>query len=371
MIRRHLAAYEVMGGSVVLLLMLGMWVASGAAKPGGDAATDAALDQKVASYLRARFGWPDSVKATVSPFQATEFPGFLSSTVVTIEEGKEPLNNVVYLTSDHRYLILGHLFTLQGDLKNNIVQHIREQFKVPATVVFEVGDFHPSEFPNFQTVPVSIENGKQKRDFYATKDNRILVLGDVLNLGIDLKGKALRTIVTRNQPSEGPAGAPVTIVEYADLQCPMCGKLHEFMEKELLPKYGDKVRVIFKEFPLTAIHDWSPMAAVANECVFQIKPEAFAAYRSLVFQNQAFTNAANVRDSLLAYADQVGVDRIKLGGCLDSKASQPLVDAGAEEAKKLGVSSTPTCFINGRMLVGFPSPQAYYDAVDAALREGK
>jgi protein-disulfide isomerase len=160
-------------------------------------------------------------------------------------------------------------------------------------------------------------------------------------------------------------------VEYADLECPSCGRLHEFLEKELLPKYGDKIRVIFKEFPLVQIHDWSLTAAIANECVYEIKPEAFAPYRSLIFRNQSITNAANVRDDLLGYADQVGVDRVRLAGCLDSKASLPRVDEGSREGKHLDIRSTPTCFINGRIFVGFTSAEAYYKAVDAALKAAK
>ena len=119
------------------------------------------------------------------------------------------------------------------------------------------------------------------------------------------------------------------------------------------------------------MHDWALTAANANECVYEIKPEAFAPYRSLVFQNQSGTNAANVRDTLLGYADQVGVDRVRLAGCLDSKASLPRVDEGTREGKRLEIQSTPTCFINGRMLVGYPSADAYYKAVDAALKEAK
>ena len=151
----------------------------------------------------------------------------------------------------------------------------------------------------------------------------------------------------------------------------MCARLHAFLEKELLPKYGDKVRVIFKEFPLVQIHDWSLTAAIANECVYEIKPEAFAPYCSLIFENQAATNAANVRDTLFGYSDQVGVDRVKLAGCLDSKASLPRVGEGASEGKRLKIQSTPTSFINGRMLLGFPSAEAYYKAVDEALKEAK
>jgi protein-disulfide isomerase len=370
LIRKSWASFEVLGG--VLLLVAGVLITLGVAKPKANASDDAALDEKIVSYVRQRFGIPDTVKLTTTPFQPSNFSGFLTSTITT-DDGKEPRKTAIFLTDDRHYLILGFLFAVSADPKGEIVQHAREQFKVPEATSVTAGPFHNSDFRNFLATPVTFENGKQKQtlDFYITKDNRTLVLGSIFNLGLDLKREALRTIVTTNQPTQGPAHAPVTIVEYADLECPMCGHLHEFLEKELLPKYGDKVRVIFKEFPLVQIHDWSLTAAIANECVYEIKPEAYAPYRSLIFQNQSGTNAANVRDALMGYADQVGVDRVKLAGCLDSKASLPRVNMGMGEGKRLEIQSTPTCFINGRMLVGYPSPEAYYKAVDAALKEAK
>ena len=370
MMRKSWAGFEVLGG--VLLLVAGVLIAGGVAKPKANATDDAALDEKVISYVRQRFGIPDTVKVTTTPCQPSSFPGFLTTTITT-DDGKGLNKSNVFLTNDRHYLIVGFLFALSANPQAEIVQHVREQFKVPEAVSLTVGPFHSSGFPNLLATTVTADNGKQKsnQDFYVTKDNRTLVLGGVHNLGLDLKREALRTIVTTNQPTLGPAHAPVTIVEYADLECPMCARLHEFLEKQLLPKYGDKVRVIFKEFPLVQIHDWSPAAAIANECVYQIKPEAFAPYRSLIFQNQVTTNTANLRDNLLSYADQVGVDRVTLAACLDSKASLSLVDAGANEGKRLGIQSTPTCFINGRMLVGYPSAEAYYTAVDAALKVAK
>jgi len=346
-------------------------IAHGVARVKANAIDDTALDEKIATFVRARFGIPDTVKITASPFQASNFQGFLASTITT-DDGKQQKNTSVFVTADRHYLIVGMLFPLGKDPKTEIVQHIRQEFKVPETTNLTVGPFHDSGIPNFlaTTVAAQSDKGKQTEDFYATSDNRVFVMGKILNLGVDLRREALKTIVTTNQPSQGPAHAPVIIVEYADLECPMCGKLHLFLENDLLPKYGDKVRVIFKEFPLVQIHDWSLTAAIANECVYKLKPEAFAPYRTLVFQNQSTTNAANVRDNLLGYADQVGVDRSSLAGCLDSKASMPRIDEGTSEAKKLEVQSTPTCFINGRMLVGFVSPDAYYKAVDEALQEG-
>jgi len=370
LIRKRWSGYQVWGG--VLLLVAGVSIARGVARSKTNAVDDTALDEKIISFVRARFGIPDTVKITASPFQASSFQGFLMSTITT-DDGKQQKNTSVFLTNDRRYLIVGQLFALGKDPKNEIIQHIRQEFKVPETTILTVGPFHDSGIPNFLAASIAAQSdkGKQTEDFYATSDKQVFVMGKILNLGVDLRREALRTMATVNQPSQGPAHAPVTIVEYADLECPMCGKLHLFLENDLLPKYGDKVRVIFKEFPLVQIHDWSLTAAIANECVYKLKPEAFAPYRTLIFQSQSTTNAANVRDNLLAYADQVGVDRSSLAGCLDSKASMRRIDEGTSEAKQLEVQSTPTCFINGRMLVGFASPDAYYKAVDAALQEGK
>jgi protein-disulfide isomerase len=367
--RKNWAGFEVLGG--VLLLVAGVLIAGGVAKVKANASDVTALDEKVVSYIRERFGWPDTVKATATPFQSSNFPGILASTL-TSDDGKGAKKTPIFLTDDRHYLIMGVLFALSANPQAEIAQHVREQLKIPEAISLTAGPIHKSDIPNFFATTVTADNGKQKQtqDFYITKDSRTLVLGSIFNLRLDQR-EALRTIVTTNQPSQGPAHAPVTIVEFADLECPNCGKLHEFLEKELLPKYGDKVRVIFKEFPLVQIHDWSLTAAIANECVYEIKPEAFASYRSLIFQNQSGTNAANVRDALMGYADQVGVDPVRLAGCLDSKASLPRVEQGAREGKRLEILSTPTSFINGRPLVGFRGAEAYYSAVDAALKEAK
>ncbi len=370
MIRKKWASYAVLGAA--LLLVAVALIAAEVARPRANTSNDAATNEKIISSVRQKFGIPDTVKLTVDPLQSSNYPGFLTATITT-DDGKTTKKTNVFITYDRHYLIVGNLYALGGDPKGEILQRIREQLKVPESTSLTAGPFHDSSFPSFLATTVTAATGDQKQtlDFYITKDNRTFVLGNVLNLGLDLRRQALRSIVTENQPSIGPTHAAVTIVEYADLECPMCGRLHEFLEKELLPKYGDEVRVVFKEFPLLQIHDWSLTAAIANQCVYEIKPDAYAPYRSLIFQNQATTNAANVRDNLLSYADQVGVDRVKLAACVDSKASLPLVSAGLSEGKRLEVQSTPTSFINGRALVGFPSADAYYKTVDEVLKEAK
>ena len=233
-----------------------------------------------------------------------------------------------------------------------------------------VGPLRPSLFPGFYQATVMVEDGKQKgsQEFYVSKDGRYLIQGNIYTLGADPKREAERQLSTQGKPSAGPANAPVTIVEYADLQCPTCAKMHEFIEQQLLPKYGDKVRVVFKEYPLVQIHDWALTASLASECVFRIKPDALVAYRTKVFENQATLTATSAQAQLERFAEQVGVELAQVRSCIDSKQTMGEIESDYKEAQTLGVSSTPTFFINGKMLVGGPAPEEFYKVVDEALK---
>jgi protein-disulfide isomerase len=188
---------------------------------------------------------------------------------------------------------------------------------------------------------------------------------------VDPRQHALRTINTANQPSLGSAAAAITIVEYSDLQCPMCSRMHDFLENDVLKKYAGKVQVVFKEFPIPSIHDWTLTASVANQCVYQISPPMYVPYRSLIYKNQASINATNVRDLMISYGEQLGVDRLRLAACIDSKASLARVEANFREGQSVGVQSVPTTFVNGKMIIGMPTIDVFYKTLDEALRAAK
>lgn len=254
-------------------------------------------------------------------------------------------------------------------LREKVAKYIRERFGVPQNVKLTVGDFHSSFDPHLYEVDVFVENGKIRRDqkVFVSRDGNYLIVGQAYNLAHDPVAVAMHTISTVDQPSQGPRNAPVTIVEYADLECPTCARLNEFMEKKLVPKYGGKIRIIFKDFPLVAIHAWAQTGAIATQCAYRTDPSAYVAYRSLIFENQVNINPGNARDMLLNLASQAGINAVKLAACLDSKATLPRVEADMMEGKKLGISSTPTSYVNGRMIVGLPSPEAYYGLIDRML----
>jgi protein-disulfide isomerase len=258
-----------------------------------------------------------------------------------------------------------------GPGREKVVQYLRERFGLPANVKLTVGPYRPSFDPNLLEATVTVDDGKQKKEqkILVGGDGRHLIVGEVYDLAADPRAAALRIISTRNQPSQGPATAPVTIVEYADLECPMCARLHEFFENELLPKYSGKVRIVFKDFPLVAIHDWADTASLASQCAYETSPQEFVAYRSLIFRNQSAITASNARDMLLNLAAKAGIDSLKLAACLDRQASRPRVEQNLEEGKKFGVASTPTCYVNGKLVVGFSSPDDYYTVVEELINQ--
>jgi len=119
------------------------------------------------------------------------------------------------------------------------------------------------------------------------------------------------------------------------------------------------------------MHDWSTTAAIACQCAYELNPASFVPMRSAIFRNQQLINITNVRETLLAYGEQAGLDRVKLAGCLDAKSSYPRVQRDMAEGKRLNVTSTPTLYINGRMMIGLPSEDAYFQLIDGMLRGGK
>jgi protein-disulfide isomerase len=347
-------------------LMLGAFILAGAilkimAKPASSPTPD-----KVVSFIRERFNFPETTKMSAETFRDSPFADYYQTTL-TVDDGKQKKSSPVFASKDGRYLVLGNLFPLEGG-SAQLAPQLRQIFKIPPDAQLTV-EPAKSVFPEYSQVTATVTQGtrKQSQNFFVSKDEHVLVAGGLYGLSTSSSERdVLRTIVTESQPSVGPVRAPVTIVEYADLQCPSCARMHEFLEKQLLPKYGDKVRIVFKEFPLP-MHDWSATAAIANECAYQISPSTFFDFRTRIFASQSAINVTNVRDQMLSLGEQAGLDRVKLAACIDSKASLPRVEKGRREGELLGVASTPTFFVNGKILAGAAAPEVFFKVVDEAL----
>jgi protein-disulfide isomerase len=146
--------------------------------------------------------------------------------------------------------------------------------------------------------------------------------------------------------SHGPADAPVVLEEFGDFQCPPCGAFHPELKK-LEAKYGDRLRVIFREFPLVPSHEHALTAAKAAEAAgLQGK---FWQMHGLIYENQKnWHKLFDVREVFEGYATQIGLDMARFKRDVNSTVVQDRIFQDGKRAHALGVKGTPTVFLNGR-----------------------
>jgi protein-disulfide isomerase len=161
-------------------------------------------------------------------------------------------------------------------------------------------------------------------------------------------------------PSLGNAKAPVTLVEFSDFQCPFCLRVAPTM-RQIRATYGDKVRIVWKDFPLTQIHPQAFKAGEAGQCAAE--QGKFWEFHDRVFENQ---QAMQV-DDLKRYAAGVGVDAERFNACLDTSKHAEIVRDGVAQGTRLGVNSTPTVFINGRRVSGAQPYEVFAAIIDEEL----
>jgi protein-disulfide isomerase len=169
----------------------------------------------------------------------------------------------------------------------------------------------------------------------------------------------------KKAPSKGSAGAKVVIQEFSDFQCPFCGRVNPTIA-QLMKEYGDKVQIVWRDYPLPFHKDAQPAAQAAREVFAQKGDKAFWAYHDLLFQNQK----ALSRPNLEKFAEQVGgIDMKAFKAALDSGKHKAAVDADIAAVANAGARiGTPSFFINGKLLQGAQPYAAFKAAVDAALK---
>lgn len=178
---------------------------------------------------------------------------------------------------------------------------------------------------------------------------------------VTLPAPALPRIdVAATGPARGPADAKVTIVEFSDFQCPFCSRGAATVD-EVVKAYGDRVRLVFRHFPLPS-HAQAGKAAEASLCADD--QGRFWAFHDELFANQQALEPADLE----RYARELGLDADRFSNCLASGEKAPQVAADLEAGKAAGVNSTPSFFVNGRPLQGAVPLQAFKDAIDAELK---
>ena len=160
-------------------------------------------------------------------------------------------------------------------------------------------------------------------------------------------------------PTKGSAEAPVTVVEFADYECPYCARAQATLNT-IQETYKDQVRLVFKDFPLS-FHPQAQKAAEAARCAGE--QNKYWDYHDVLFSN---TKALQV-DKLKQYAADLQLDTARFDACLDSGQQAAAVRRDFAQGSQLGVSGTPAFFINGRFISGAQQFSAFQELIDEAL----
>ena len=161
-------------------------------------------------------------------------------------------------------------------------------------------------------------------------------------------------------PFRGPATAPVTIVEFQDFQCPFCKRVQPTLS-QILSRYGDKVKLVYRDFPIESLHPEALLAHEAARCAGE--QGKFWEYHDVLFGNAPAASP----EQLDAYAKQVGIDVPTFKSCLSSGKYRDAIQKDEHEGVQLGVTGTPSFFINGRSLPGAQSLEEFARIIDEEL----
>jgi protein-disulfide isomerase len=159
----------------------------------------------------------------------------------------------------------------------------------------------------------------------------------------------------------GAANAPVTVIEFSDFQCPFCQRVAPTL-KRLKQTYGDKIRIVWKDFPLTSIHPQAFKAAEAGNCARE--QGKFWEYHDRLFANQQ----ALQPDELKAHAAATGLDAEKFNACLDTAKYSDRIQEQIGVGSQLGINSTPALFVNGRPVTGAQPYEFVAGVIDEELQ---
>lgn len=263
------------------------------------------------------------------------------------------------------------------DTVQKIERQVRFFYTIPPEVKVAVGPLRSSDFPNYNALTITFDNGKKKDyEFLLSKDGNTLVRLTRMDLNKDPYVEIMNKIDVSGRPIRGNKNAKVTVVNYDDFECPFCSRMHQTLFPELLKEYGDRVQFIYKDYPLTEIHPWATRAAVNATCLADQNGEAYWDFADYIHGNQGEVNKEKQKDAQFSALDKItmieaqkhNLDLVKLQSCIKAQ-DEKSVRASMREGDELGVSATPTLFVNGEKIDGAVPPDQLRDVLDRALQQ--
>jgi protein-disulfide isomerase len=265
------------------------------------------------------------------------------------------------------------------ELTQKIERQVRSYYKIPPEVHLLIGAPSPSpEFPNYESVIVTVDNGGKKQDltFLVSKDRSSMMRLTKFDLSKDPFAETMSKIDTSGRPTRGAKASKVVVVNFDDFQCPFCSRMHQTLFPEILKEYGDRVTFIYKDFPLVEIHPWAMHAAVDANCLAAQNADAYWDFADYVHANQREVSNEKTHPARLEALDKLtmlqgqkhNLDVVKLQSCIKEQ-DESAVKASMKAAEAVGVEATPTLFISGQKVDGAQSVGDMRAALDRALKD--
>jgi protein-disulfide isomerase len=252
--------------------------------------------------------------------------------------------------------------TVSPEVTERVQRQVRAFFNIPPDVTIALGTPVPSEFPNYDLLPVTMSrDGKsQKAEFLLSKDGKTLIRFTRIDLTKDIYAENMSQITLAGRPVRGNPDAKVTVVNFDDFECPFCARMHSTLMTEIYPEYKDKIKIVYKDYPLIQIHPWAEHAANNANCLAAESGPAYWQLADYLHANQREISGSqqNVQDSFtkldqatVDFGKKNGADVGRLQACMKAQ-SDTTIKASMAEGDKLGVSATPTLFVNGERIEG-------------------
>ncbi len=265
------------------------------------------------------------------------------------------------------------------DLARKIERQIRSTYKIPPEVRVLIGAPGPSaEFPNFDSLIVTIDNGDKKQNltFLVSKDRASMMRLTKFDLSKDPFAETMSKIDVSGRPTRGAKSSKVVIVNFDDFECPFCSRMHQTLFPEIFKEYGDRVTFVYKDYPLVEIHPWATHAAVDANCLAAQNGDAYWDFADYIHANQHEVSNEKTPAARLEELDKLtllqgqkhSLDVVKLQACVKAQ-DESAVKASMKEAEAIGVEATPTVFINGQKLDGAVPISEVRAALDSALKD--
>ena len=235
--------------------------------------------------------------------------------------------------------------------KATVDSFMRHWVGYDSSITWKVAQIRPAEVPGFAEVVVAMEKDGQQQSMllYVTPDEKFAFTGEAIPFGADPIAATRRELAASTTGiARGPASASLNIVEFSDLECPHCRNAQPIIEKLM----GDfpKARLVFQQFPIEALHPWAFKAATWAQCIGRENNAAFWKFVNGIYDDQLNIDGQNADANLKEHATAAGADAAKAAACAASPDTAKAVRGSFELGKAVGVTGTPTVFLNGRKI---------------------